>query len=340
MNKSFNTISITNNICNSKTQDSSLKTNKLQDQLQVNQSLPHKEKEKLTYKQKKKIISPLRYPGSKKRIIKDIKEIIKANKIHPELYVEPFAGGASIALNLLNDCIVEKIGLIELDSLVADFWDVVFFDTDWLVRQIETIEVTLKNWHNFKHTTPKTKRDRALTCFFLNRTSFSGIIARAGPIGGQKQQSKYKIDCRFPKKTLIERIRQAESLKEKVAFVKNMSWEEGITYIREQQNLSRLPQDNLLFYFDPPFFEKANQLYNYYFNNAKHQQLRDFIVNLKDNWILSYDSPEQVRKLYGENLQSINTNIRYSTGRCSTSRSAKEEIILTNMNILVAKNKS
>lgn len=313
--------------------NSSIKLQNSKENCQIIHSQLNKEKEKSIHKQKKKIISPLRYPGSKKRIIKDIKEIIKANKIHPKLYIEPFAGGASVALNLLNDGIVKKIGLIELDPLVADFWDVVFFDTDWLVRQIETIEVTLKNWHEFKHKTPKTKRDRALTCFFLNRTSFSGIIARAGPIGGQRQQSKYKIDCRFPKKTLIERIRHAEALKEKVAFVKNMSWEKGITYVREQQNLNNLPQDNLLFYFDPPFFEKADQLYNYYFDNAKHEQLRDFIVNLEDNWILSYDSPEQVRKLYGDNLQSINASIRYSTGRCSTCRSAKEEIILTNMNI-------
>ncbi len=207
----------------------SIKPQNPEENCQIIHSQLNKKTKQKTHICKKKIVSPLRYPGSKKRIVTDIKEIINANNLNPELYVEPFAGGASVALNLLNDGIVEKIGLIELDSLVADFWYTVFFDTDWLIEEIETIEVSLKNWHKFKHTKPQSKRDRALTCFFLNRTSFSGIIARAGPIGGQKQQSKYKIDCRFPKKTLIERIRQAEALKEKVAFVKNMSWEEGIT---------------------------------------------------------------------------------------------------------------
>lgn len=281
----------------------------------------------------KNIISPLRYPGSKRRLAEYIKQTLKQNHCYPDIFIEPFAGGASVALKLLNENIVRQIGLIELDPLVADFWKTVFFDTDWLVEQVRSVDINVEQWCFFKNSDYKTRRERALACLFLNRTSFSGIIARAGPIGGYKQNSQYKIDCRFPRETLIERIRQAESFKERVAFVWNLSWYSGISLIRRMQVRNSL-SSRVLFYFDPPFFEKADQLYNYYFDDRKHKQLRNYILTLKDNWILSYDSPEKVKQLYGNDLSSVNIEICYSAGRSAECRNGKEEIILSNMQLL------
>lgn len=286
-------------------------------------------------KQKNLITSPLRYPGSKKRLAEYIKHIIKQNCCYPNLFIEPFAGGASVALKLLNEDIVRQIGLIEIDPLVADFWKTVFFDTDWLIEQIKTIAITVEQWSIFKHSVYATRRERALACLFLNRTSFSGIMARAGPIGGYQQKSQYKIDCRFSKGNLIQRIRHIGSFRNRVAFVWRISWKQGISRIRKKQELGKLPNSNLLFYFDPPFFEKANQLYNYYFDSRSHKLLRNYILTLEDNWILSYDSPERVLKLYGNNLSSANIEMRYSTGKCSVRRNGHKEIILSNMQLPV-----
>lgn len=49
------------------------------------------------------IISPLRYPGAKRRLSGYIAETLKLNSLRPKLLVEPFAGGLSVALQLLND---------------------------------------------------------------------------------------------------------------------------------------------------------------------------------------------------------------------------------------------
>src|SRR4051794_15391349 len=67
------------------------------------------------------ILSPLRYPGSKRRLGGYIKETLKINGLRPALLVEPFAGGASVCLQLLNDGAVDQIGLIDKDPLVAAF---------------------------------------------------------------------------------------------------------------------------------------------------------------------------------------------------------------------------
>ena len=83
------------------------------------------------------IKSPLRYPGSKQKFCETLKNILDKNNIRSELFIEPFAGGASISLFMLQNDLTEKIALIEKDPLLASFWKVVFFDSDWLISEIE-----------------------------------------------------------------------------------------------------------------------------------------------------------------------------------------------------------
>ena len=61
------------------------------------------------------LLSPLRYPGGKRRLVGYIAQALQMNGLRPKLYVEPFAGGASVAIQLLNDGHVERIALGERD---------------------------------------------------------------------------------------------------------------------------------------------------------------------------------------------------------------------------------
>ena len=254
------------------------------------------------------LLSPLRYPGSKRRLASYIKYVLEVNRIKPSLYVEPFVGGGSVALQLLQNNLVERVILIDRDPWVANFWQTVFFDTAWLLERIETAEVSLEKWQTLKSLDPQSVREQAWACFFLNRTSFSGILEQhVGPLGGRAQTSVYKIDCRFQRSTQIQRIQQIAAFRERVAGVWSMSWEQGIQKIRQEQIAGNLPTENLFFYFDPPFFEKADSLYRFYFKQEDHSQLRDALMNLQDKWLLSYDSAEQVESLYGNAIQA-NTN--------------------------------
>ncbi len=286
----------------------------------------------------KPLVSSLRYPGSKRRLVGYIRQALQINEFEPYLYVEPFVGGASVALQLLQDGLVPRVILTDLDPWIASFWETVFFDTNWLVKQVETMEVTLEKWQYFKQSNPATRRDQALTCFYLNRTSFSGILeAKAGPLGGRNQNSPYKIDCRFPRDTLIRRIKQAAEHREKVYAVWNCSWEDGIAKIRDEQRDGHLPMENVFFYFDPPFFEKAEGLYRFYFVEEDHRALRDFLLTLEDKWILSYDSARQVEALYGQALRNRTNGTRkghvelfYSLAVMSE-RKKRREVIISNL---------
>ena len=260
------------------------------------------------------------------------------NNLRPALYVESFVGGGSVALQLLQGDLVEKAILMDLDPWVASFWETVFFDSEWLIEQISAAQVTFENWQAIKQSNPQTTREQAWVCFFLNRTSFSGILERkAGPLGGKEQASEYKIDCRFPRDTLIDRVQRIALFKDKILGVWCTSWEQGIARIRTEQEAGKLPTDNLLFYFDPPFFEKADALYRFYFTSDDHAKLRDALLILTDKWILSYDSADQVEALYGPAIQ-LKTNgtkkhdveLLYSVSVMQERKKGKE-VILSNL---------
>jgi DNA adenine methylase len=200
----------------------------------------------------------LRYPGAKRRLASYVAALLELNDLKPKLFVEPFAGGASVALELLAGGHVERIAIGEKDSWVASFWKVVFFDTEWLVKRIKNIRVTLRQWRRFRRGGFRSDRERAIACLFLNRTSFSGILSSsAGPIGGYQEKSDYRIDCRFTRATLIRRIERIAELRDKVEFVHAGNWQSTLARAAALDYEDR----GVFYYVDPPFYAKADRLF-------------------------------------------------------------------------------
>ncbi len=280
------------------------------------------------------ILSPLRYPGAKRRLCGFISEALRLNGLRPRLLIEPFAGSASVSLQLLNDGLVEKVALGERDPLVASFWKVVFFDSEWLIDRVRRTKVTLQQWDRFRKNPGTTDRDRALSCLFLNRTSFSGILAPgAGPIGGREQRSAYKLDCRFNVETIVKRIRQAAALGSRVLFVECVSWDAMLAKVKTL----KLPSQDLLYYFDPPFYKNAERLYSHYFNEEDHQRLHDAIISLRSPWILSYDPAEPIMTMYSDNgRKPRHVQLLYSV-RGSSSPTEAQELVVSNLQRLPTK---
>ncbi|MDD5702558.1 MAG: DNA adenine methylase [Dehalococcoidales bacterium] len=275
------------------------------------------------------ILSPLRYPGAKRRLASYIAETLEKNQLLPDIFIEPFAGGASVSLELLKSNKVDKIGIADKDPLVAAFWKTVFWDSDWLISQIMSIEITVEAWRRFQVCTPVSTREKALKCLFINRTSFSGIMAGAGPIGGFEQKSQYKIDCRFPRQELTRRVIQAQELSGRVAFVWNTSWNTTLGRVAQMSEKGTLPK-SILYYFDPPFFEEADRLYTYWFKPKDHISFRDSVRKLSVPWIISYDSSPKVHELYGNRDHNGSTiQCLYSIAGPGPRKS--EEVIITNL---------
>lgn len=274
--------------------------------------------------------SPLRYPGAKRKLFPHIAQVLARNASRPELFIEPFAGGASVALSLLWTDRVESIGLVDADPLVSSFWEIVFRDSDWLIGQIWDVEISVAKWREVRAWNPVDDRGRALKCLFLNRTSFSGIMhRRAGPIGGYAQAGRHAIDCRFNRANLSDRIAEVATLADRVRFVRNADWQLALQWVEALCKRGEFPA-GVFYYLDPPFFEKADKLYTHHFAPADHVRLRDVLLDIDRPWILSYDRRDRVVELYGE----MPGGPWYVEGEYTASSSGgrpMSEAILTNM---------
>jgi DNA adenine methylase len=280
---------------------------------------------------RRQVLSPLRYPGGKRRLVPYIAALLAENDLHPDLFVEPFAGGASVALELASVGLVKQIALADLDPWIAAFWETVFEDCDWLCRKIETIMVDLAMWDRLKRTRATSRRWRALACLFLNRTSFNGALHRtAGPIGGRAQTSDYDLACRFPRKRLIARLRACEqlALDGKVAWARCLSAEEAI---RDARRDAKQAGQTTFFYLDPPFWAKSPQLYRYRFLDFHHEELAEQLRWLREPWLLSYDLADEVVALYEKHdVRRANVELLYTAAQ----RAGYEELVITNQSAL------
>lgn len=244
-----------------------------------------------------KFYSPLRYPGGKNKLSKFVASICVKNNINGH-YVEPYAGGASVALYLLINGYVKKITINDLDKAIYAFWYSVLNNTDKLCNRIEKTEINIENWKKQKeiHRNKDNEKDLLKLGFatlFLNRTNYSGIID-GGMIGGIEQNGNYKIDCRFNKKEIIERIKLISKHKNNIRLYND----DALKLIKRIKNKNT---DNTIFYFDPPYYLKGPSLYMSHYKNDDHKEVSEEIQKIKNiNWIVSYDNTPTIKKLYTE----------------------------------------
>ena len=273
--------------------------------------------------------SILRYPGSKARFCDFITKTIALNTGKPRMFVEPFCGGASVSIALLESGIVESAAISDADSLISNLWSTVFSKAgaSWLSSQVEKIPLTLDEWRRQKTLKPASRREAALKCLYLNRTSFNGIIHKSGPLGGWGQKS-IKLDVRFNRERLAGRILELCELRSRVT-VGNEGW---------QPFCKRFSVDpGVVFYLDPPYYHRAEQLYGHVFDKSDHQELRDFLASCNQPWLLSYDDAQEVRDLYEQVTRKArvidNSYSTHPVGGCSF---VGRELVYTNMKRLPA----
>ena len=255
--------------------------------------------------------SPLRYPGGKGKLANYFKLIFEKDSLNRGIYVEPYAGGASIALTLLIEGYAENIIINDIDRSIFAFWYSVLNYTNELCNLIKKTPVTIAEWHKQKTIQKNIFNVDILSLgfstFFLNRTNRSGIL-NAGPIGGYDQSGKWKINARYNKKALIRRIKQIAKYKSKIELY-------NLDAIKLIKLLKNRLSNKTLFYLDPPYYKNGKKLYlNYYLGEDHKKILVEINTINKQKWIITYDDVEQIRKLYS-NKKQINYNLTYSAGK-------------------------
>lgn len=251
-------------------------------------------------------VSPLRYPGGKRKIANYLKVLLLRNSIAGRQYAEPFAGGAAVALSLLFEEYASHIFINDVDPSIGAFWHAVLFHNDALCERIDKVPVSMSEWHRQREILDRgrsTNRlvDSALATFFLNRCNRSGII-RGGPIGGPEQLGKWRIDARFNKPTLIRRIQKIGRFVDRITLTE-----------LDAADLFRSPpwSTGTFVYADPPYVGTASTLYHNSFSEDDHRALATLVKAHPDPWVLTYDDTPLIREAY-RGVKSIEFSLSYS----------------------------
>jgi len=252
--------------------------------------------------------TPLRYPGGKGKLTNFVKQIIVDNDLLDGHYVEPFAGGAGIALALLFQEYMIHIHINDLNKSVYSFWYSVINETDELCRLITDTPVTIEEWQRQRAIQSCSNSvpllELGFSTFFLNRTNRSGII-KAGVIGGIGQAGEWKIDARYNKKDLISRIVMMANYRSKVSIY-NQDASDFLLNV-----VPGLP-DKTLIYLDPPYYIKGKDLYENHFNHNDHESLAKIVTeSIRQHWLVSYDFVPQISEMY-KNFRQLDYLLNYS----------------------------
>ncbi len=254
-----------------------------------------------------KVKTCLRYPGGK---------FYAANKINSFLNVphdefrEPFAGGLSIFL--FKDPMSKLNWINDIDKELINFYKIIQ-DSDTrakLYRLLDKEFVNKNRYKEVKEMLPATDVERAFKFFYLNRTSFSGIMKN--PRWG------YALGSSTPPRKWIKII-EPVAMKLKGVKITHLDFSKVI--------LAKPKYKQVLLYLDPPYYSAAKFLYTHDFKETDHIRLAKLLKKTKFKFVLSYDDCKEVRNLYRwANIYKINFTYFISEAR----RQKKKELIITN----------
>lgn len=252
--------------------------------------------------------TPLRYPGGKGKLVPFVKRIFEENDLVDGVYVEPYAGGAAVAMELLLHEYVRKIYINDISAGVAAFWRSVVDNTDALCAAISGVKVTMTEWHRQRDIQANLEQhddlELGFSTFFLNRTNYSGIL-NAGVIGGKEQRGKWKLDARFNAADLIQRIHAIARVRSRIEFHQL----DALTFI--DLVTPQLPAKSLI-YLDPPYYVKGSDLYLHHYQHDDHVKIAKRVSRLRTkNWIVSYDNAPEVKPMYAK-VRNIVYGLSYS----------------------------
>lgn len=255
-----------------------------------------------------KFVSPLRYPGGKLKVVDYIKRLFEVNDLCDGTYIEPYAGGASVALTLLFSEYAGRIRINDIDRSIYAFWHSVLNETEALCRLITDTPVSMDVWYEQREVQAR-KQDVDLlelgfSTFFLNRTNRSGILS-GGVIGGKNQDGNFKIDARYNKENLICRIESIADYADRI----ELTCMDAVALVKSIHR----PSEKSFCYLDPPYYVKGRDLYLNYYNDDDHRAIAKAIKKYKGKWIVSYDAVSFIKDLYKDCRQN-EYYLSYSAG--------------------------
>jgi DNA adenine methylase len=236
------------------------------------------------------ILSPFRYPGGKtwlrSRVIKWLKEL----GTPLDYFVEPFAGGGSVALAVAELNLADHIVMVELDPEVAALWRVILGGrAAELVARIRSFRLrrnaviqTLADDNNDEVAT-------AFRCLLKNRVHRGGILAPGAGLLKEGENGK-GLSSRWYPETLAARIEKIQFFRGRISFSEGDALNTIALFAAEER---------AAFFIDPPYFANGRgpgqRLYRH--NDVDHSNLFSALAKSRGPCLITYHNSRTIRVL-------------------------------------------
>lgn len=259
--------------------------------------------------EKSNIAPPLRYPGSKYRAYKYIRQFI----IEHDEYREPFCGSGAVFFQKE----LSKISwLNDKDPNLMNFYKIIQNKNfaQRLADESSMVEPSKEYFNDLKYKVFDNNYEKALQYFVINRTAYSGIM-------NLPNWGFHKVKSVQPRKW-AERILKASDKLQNVILT---------SFDYEQVIFSPAKGKKVLLFIDPPYY-KADQKRAYVesFEEKDHIRLAENLKKVKFDFILTYDDCKEVRSLYSwANINPVEFMYHTANSKVTTRKKGKE-LIITN----------
>ncbi len=242
-------------------------------------------------KNKKYLMSPIWYPGSKFRAISIIMSLIPNNI---KKVLSPFCGGGTLEFALYSFNI--DVYAYDVYNRLLNFYYYLIHDNDNLVEMLSNfLSYGKEEFYNILKIPFEANITNASYFYYVNQCSFSG----SGYSGGYSSLKREDFND-----NAIKKLQKYKNI--------NININEGSfdkTIIKNKDSVDFI-------YLDPPYLlvNRNNRLYGENGNTHKnfdHYKLKEILDDTNTMWLMSYNNSDEIKDLY-KDYQMIETGWMYS----------------------------
>lgn len=252
---------------------------------------------------KKEVLSsPIRWAGSKKRVLNEMLEFFSKNKKN---YIEPFLGSGVVMLNVLNNndyLKYEKFYVNDINKNIIDFFKLLKEKPRELVYSLLDIANDYNNkssqeqelmYYEIRTKFNQLSENKSVYFYFLMKVGYNGVYR-------ENKKGEFNVPFGRKEKFIVneEYLMSISKLIKKVKFY-NMSYEKFIDKMKKENYL-----DSSFIYCDPPYIpddDAINQKQELYTNNCfDHIDFSNMMFEINGADIMISMSESSVsKKIYG-----------------------------------------
>lgn len=254
----------------------------------------------------KVINAPIRWAGSKKKLLNEMLHAFEADK---DVYIEPFLGSGIVLLNVLENQMYRKYYVNDINDNLILFYNTLKNDSDRLIKRIE---VLCREYNRLSNDEEKwnyfyKKRDsfnkKQIRC--VTRSALFWFLMKAGYNGVYRVNSNGKFNVPCGKRNKI--VCNKEKMEEISKKIQNVEFSCLDYNVFIDMVLEKEKKKSLFMYCDPPYIPEteASQKHILYTQNGfEHEKFIRYvgeICNKVDiSIMISMAETKKVEQIYKE----------------------------------------